>query len=167
MNTFRILAETISDRKFFDIKEIEQIIESHFKLWLSDISSEKLITDDLDKKRNILLSEKEQLDLKRSVIEKQLFDAKEKIKEGIEVDKYWMSRANLSFRITKSNLVRCQNQLSTISKLQKKKNAEASYSRERYIKANVFKIIKERFGENYTNDLFNDAEKMLKTNHEV
>lgn len=164
MNTFKILAETLADKNFFDVKEVEEIIEVYFKLWLSDIRNEELITDDITKQRNRILSEKEQLDIQRSIIEKKLFDAKERLSEGKEVDKYWMSRANLAFRIIKGKIVRCQNQLTNLATVEKKRNIETSNTRERNIKRKVFEIVKERFGEEYAKSLFDEAETLMVAN---
>jgi len=161
MNTFRILAETLADKNFFDVKEVEEIIEVYFKLWLSDIRNEELITDDITKQRNRILSEKEQLDIQRSIIEKKLFDAKERLSEGKEVDKYWMSRANLAFRIIKGKIVRCQNQLTNLATVEKKRNIQLSETLNRKIKNKVFELIKSDKGEDFAISLFQTAESLV------
>lgn len=160
MNTFRILAETLADKNFFDVDEVEQIIECYFKIFLSDIRNEELMTDDITKQRNRILSEQDQLMLQRSIIEKKLFDAKERLSNGKEVDKFWMSRANLAFRIIKSKIVRCQNQLTNLATVEKKRNIELTENKNRKIKAKVFEIIKERLGQEYAKNIFEEAESL-------
>lgn len=158
MNTFRILAETLADKNFFNIDEVEETIEVYFKLWLSDVRNEELITDDITKERNRILSEKEQLDIQRSILERKLFDAKTLLSEGKQVDRFWMSRANLAFRIIKGKIVRCQNRLTNLVTVEKKRNIELSNDKDRKIKKEMTKILIERFGKEYVHDLLLQAE---------
>lgn len=161
MNTFKVLAEVLADKNYFEVSEVEGIIEVYFNLWLSDIRNGEIISDDIIIQRNRILSEKDQLHIKRNVIEKQLFDAKESISQRKEVDKYWMSRANLAFRIVKDQIIRCQNHLTNLSSIERKRNIEISESESRKIKDKVFQLIKEDRGEDFAKELFKKAQSLI------
>lgn len=143
-STFKILAEVLADKNYFDLSEIETIIEVYFKIWLSDIrGAEKL--DDIIMRRNKILSEKEQIEIQKNIIERQLLEAKSMLREGKWVDTSWMARANLAFRIKKSQIVHYQTELTSLKAIEKKRNIETSNTRDRIfldkLKDYTFKLI--------------------------
>lgn len=155
MSIFKTLAETIYEKTFFNIEEMESVIETYFKLFLSDLKANELISDSVQRERMRIVSEKNQLGIKRTAIEKQLFDAKSKIAEGkgSEVDRYWFSRANMAFRLTKQSIVRCQEALTELSYVQKQKNIQKSNNEDRITKDELLRILEERFGAEYVSEL--------------
>lgn len=157
MSIFKTLAETLSDRRYFDIEEVESIIETYFKLYLSDIKTKDIILDEELKERSRIYNEREQLSLRRDIIEKQLFDAKDKIRNKEEVDRAWMSKANFALRATKRALTNCQDQLSILNLSQKKRSITASQEREPLVIKEVVKILGDRFGKEYARLLFKEA----------
>jgi len=119
----KILAELLSERKYFDLEEIEDLIDIHFKLWVDDYNSEG---NGIIKKRNRLLNEQEQIKIQKFAIEKQLLIAKSELKEGKKVDTNWMAKANLASRIKGTQIVRIQNQLSNLKTIEKQINIDKS-----------------------------------------
>lgn len=158
MSVFRTLAETIYEKKFYDLEEMEGVIETYFKIFLSDAKSNELLLDSIDSEKMRVLSEMSQLGIKRAVIEKQIFDAKSKIAEGrgSEVDRFWFSRANMAFRLTKQSIVDCQARLSSLSAIQKQRNIEKANTEDRK-KFVIFKsIIERRYGLEYLTELIEE-----------
>ena len=159
MNIFRTLAETIYEKNFFSFEEIEDIIETYFKIYLSDIKSTGLIKDSIASEKMRITSERSQLSIKRTIIEKQIFDAKAKIAEGrgSEVDRYWFSRANMAFRLTKQSIVECQDRLSVLATIEKNRNVENTMQEDRVIRVAMYKKIEERYGTEYAKQLYNEV----------
>lgn len=124
-STFRILAEVLSEKNYFDINEVENIIEVYFKIWYADFQKETS-NNDIVAQRNRILSEKEQIELQKNIIERQLLEAKSRLREGQKVDTSWMARANLAFRIKKMQIVFLQSEMTNLKTIEKKRNIELS-----------------------------------------
>lgn len=161
MSIFKQLAQALSDRSFFVQDEVEELIEVYFNIFISDIKNRNFFTEDIEKRKMEILSEMNQLSIKRSMIEKQLFDAKAKIKDGGNVDMYWMSRANFAFRITKQQIVFCQSQLTKLSLQKKKINIESSQSEQELFVANLKKILQNEIGKDAASAIFEKAGKSV------
>ena len=160
MSTFKILSQVLAEKNYFDVSEIESIIAVYFKIWLSDLKNDSLQSTDFAKRRNKAISEYEQLSIRRSAIEKQIFDAKQDIREGKAVDTRWLNRANFAFRMIKSEIVSKQAEISNINSVEKQQNIQSANTRERMIKGEVLNILKERFGDEYAIELFQQAQKI-------
>lgn len=159
MSVFKNLAEVISEKQFFKIEEVEDIIQTYFNIYLSDIRAGELESDAFQRERRRLMSEKSQLLLNRALIERQLLEAKLKIAEGRgrEVDKNWFCRASLAFRFTKIGLSDLQDRLGTLSSIERKRNAELANTRERAFIEKLRDAIDKRHGIEHTRELFNIA----------
>ena len=152
-STFKILAEVLADKNYFDLDEIETIIGVYFKIWLSDIRNEEKF-DDIIIKRNKILSEWQQVDIQKNIIERQLLEAKSMLREGKWVDTSWMARANLAFRIKKSQIVQYQTELSNLKTIEKKRRIETSNTRDRVFSEKLKDFIFDLIGEYETSSLF-------------
>lgn len=157
MTTFRILAEVLAEKNYFDLDEIEKIVEVYFKLWLSDLK-DKGIEDDIIKRRNLYLSQKAQIDIQRSIIERQLLEAKSRLREGESVDTAWMARANLAFRIKKSQLVHIQDMLTQLKSIEKKRNILLHQNEKELLCSYLIKFLRSEFGDNTTEALLKEFE---------
>lgn len=152
-STFKILAEVLADKNYFDLDEIETIIGVYFKIWLSDTRNQEEF-DDIIIRRNKILSEKEQIEIQKNIIERQLLEAKSMLREGKWVDTSWMARANLAFRIKKSQIVQFQADLTNLKTIEKKRRIETANTRDRIfldkLKDYTFKLI----GKDSASELF-------------
>jgi len=152
-STFKILAEVQADKNYFDLDEIETIIGVYFKIWLSDIRSNEEL-DDIIIKRNRILSEKEQIDIQKNIIERQLLEAKSMLREGRWVDTSWMARANLAFRIKKSQIVQFQADLTNLKTIEKKRRIETANTEERIFLDKLKDFIFDLIGNDKSLELF-------------
>lgn len=152
-SAFRILAEVLADKNYFDIDEIETIISVYFKIWLSDIRNEERF-DDIITERNKILSQWRQIDIQKNIIERQLLEAKSMLREGKWVDTSWMARANLAFRIKKSQIVQCQADLSNLKTIEKKRRIETSNTIDRVFSEKLKDFVFDLIGEHETSILF-------------
>ena len=152
-STFKILAEVLADKNYFDLDEIESIIGVYFKIWLSDIRNEEKF-DDIIIKRNKILSEWQQVVFQKNIIERQLLEAKSMLREGKLVDTSWMARANLAFRIKKSQIVQYQTELSNLKTIEKKRRIETSNTRDRVFSEKLKDFVFDLIGKDETSALF-------------
>jgi hypothetical protein len=157
MSIFKTLAEVIYEKNFFNIEEMEDVIETYFKIYLSDVKGNELMNDSIASERMRIMSERTQLLVKRTVIAKQVSDAGAMILEGKVIDRYWFSRAKMALRFTKLAIVECQNRMTNLAAIQKKRNIEKSNIEDRLTRIEVIRIIEERFGNEYAMQLYQDA----------
>jgi hypothetical protein len=157
MSIFKTLAEVIYEKNFFNIEEMEDVIETYFKIYLSDVKGNELMNDSIASERMRIMSERTQLLVKRTVIAKQVSDAGAMILEGKTIDRYWFSRAKMALRFTKLAIVECQNRMTNLAAIQKKRNIEKSNIEDRLTRIEVIRIIEERFGNEYAMQLYQDA----------
>jgi hypothetical protein len=163
MNIFRTLAEVIYDKNFFKIEEMESIIETYFKIYLSDANSNEFVEDALSRERIRIISEKNQLGIKRDVIEVQIFEAKTKIAEGNghEVDRHWFNRLNAAFKFTKQEIRSCDERLTILAMAQKESNIKKANTEDRIVLDGIKAIIENRFGREYLLDLYNEVNRNI------
>jgi len=114
MKEFEILAESISDIKFYNNKDVANLIETYFNLWKSSELDKELNNNTIVKKRNYLLSQLQALQLECFNIENQLFKAKDRIKKGLNVDRVWMANAKYAKRMKGMQSVILRNKLTNL-----------------------------------------------------
>ncbi len=148
---FKILAETISEKQYLDVKDLEQQLEFFFKLYLSEIDMVQL--DDVNKKRQQIYINQSELSQKRTNLEQQLLLAKNKIHRREYVDLDWMARLNSAFRITKQQLNDTKNQLTILSSVEKSRNIERSEMENNKLRFIYKEFIKDNFGEEKLKEL--------------
>ena len=142
---FKILAETISEKQYLDIKDLEQQLEFFFKLYLSEIDMVQL--DDINKKRQQIYINQSELSQKRTNLEQQLLLAKNKIHRREYVDLDWMARLNSAFRITKQQLNDTKNQLTILASVEKSRRIEKAEKEDRYILDGLKAYVKNSIGQ--------------------
>ena len=142
---FKILAETISEKQYLDIKDLEQQLEFFFKLYLSEIDIVQL--DDINKKRQQIYINQSELSQKRTNLEQQLLLAKNKIHRREHVDLDWMARLNSAFRITKQQLNDTKNQLTILASVEKSRRIEKSEKEDKHILEGLKAYVKNSIGQ--------------------
>jgi len=122
MKEFEVLAETISDIKYYDKKSVAVLIETYFNIWKSVEVENELKNNTLIIKRNYLLSELQKIQLDCFSIENQLLKAKSKLKEGCVVDTIWMANAKYAKRMKGMKAVILRNKITNLNTIQREKD---------------------------------------------
>ena len=152
------LAESITELKFINKQDLEVMIEIYFKIWQSE-QTKNLINpnDPILRLRNEIIKEREELNLKKESIQRQVDEAEQDIKDGKVVDMRWYSRLKSALRITKFQLHQSQYRFSELKLLEKKQNIERSSSNKEEFCANVAFVIKEKYGKEEQTAIFTKA----------
>ena len=158
MSMFKFLAELIADRSFYDIEEIASLIQTYFEFYRQDEINTEMSNNDIVKRRNLISAKMRDLGIERSVIEKQLLVAKSRLKEGKEVDTEWMARANLAFRIKKSQIVSLQNDMANLKSYEKEQNIRRHTTLERLINRELFRVLSVEYSKEKAKEIFELAE---------
>jgi len=145
-NRFKLLAEIFSEIRYFDLKEVESLIEIHYKSWYNDEFKSEF-DNDIIKKRKELVNEISSIQIERNFIESQLLIAKSELKEGKKVDTKWMAKANLAFRIKARQIVNLQEKLANLKTIEKELRTDRANSEDRLLNKEYFEYLKNNFGE--------------------
>lgn len=160
MSRFKILTETLADIHYWDNKEVEQIIEAHFKMWLNT-EIQNNVFGKMSDVRQELIEQRQALLQKRQAIECQLLIAKSDLRLGKQVDTTWMARLNWAGKMTGAQLVYIQDQLTHINSAEKKINVETSMTEDRIVLDQVRQYLFDLLGdkEQYKNIMKGFSEK--------
>jgi hypothetical protein len=160
MSIFKSLSETIANKRFFDVSEIEDLIKTYFEFYQQDAMNDELFKSGIVRRRNLILSKKRNTEIEKHIIEKQLLVAKSKIKEKKEVDKEWMARANLAFRIKKSQILSFENDLTNLRTYEKEKNMKKSSSVNSFLIKELILLITDRLGDEESSSILSKAKEL-------
>lgn len=157
-NSIKNLAESITDLKFINQSELEVMIETYFKIWQNE-QTKNLINpnDPILRLRNEITKEREELNVKKESLQRQVDETKEDIKQGKVVDMRWYSRLKSALRITKFQYHQLQDRFAELRLIEKKQNIERSSSRKEEFCANVAFVIKEKYGKEEQLSIFTKA----------